>query len=73
MPRGLIGKRAAGVAAKPNNVALRQQFQRVFDDLPQYKLTSDNNVLAVTFGESLSVLRWVRQSELASEQQWVSQ
>ena len=34
MPRGLIGKRAAGVAAKPNNVALRQQFQRVFDDLP---------------------------------------
>ncbi len=34
MPRGLIGKRAAGVAAKRNNVALRQQFQRVFDDLP---------------------------------------
>ena len=34
MPRGLIGKRAAGVAAKRNDVALRQQFQRVFGGLP---------------------------------------
>ena len=34
MPRGLIGKRAAGVAAKRNNVALRQQYQRVFGGLP---------------------------------------
>ena len=34
MPRGLIGKRAAGVAAKRNNVALMQQYQRVFGGLP---------------------------------------
>ena len=34
MPRGLIGKRAAGVAAKPNNVALMHHFQRLFGGLP---------------------------------------
>ena len=34
MPRGLIGKRAAGVAAKRNNVALRQHYRRVFSGLP---------------------------------------
>jgi hypothetical protein len=34
MPRGLIGKRAAGVAAKRNNVALTQHFQRLFGGLP---------------------------------------
>ncbi len=53
MPRGLIGKRAAGVAAKRNDVALRQQFQRVFGGLPPTTKTGG--------GRSWAALRQARE------------